>query len=212
MTDLRLCELIAARICHDLVGPVGAVANGVELMAEGGADPEIMRLIADSAAAASRRLQAYRIAFGSANALPDKGCVSAVRELAATLFSAGKIALEWPTPAPEIDAVADRRFAKLLLTLIVVALDGAVRSSSVRVSLSSDYRSIAAAVRTVGGQARLTDEVRAGLEGLFDLARSTPKAAPAYVAACLVRELAGTLSVSASDGDFEMRLVVPVRP
>ncbi len=64
--DLRVVELLAARLCHDLIGPVSAIGNGVELLAE--EDDEFARdalaLVGDSVRKANRRLQFYRFAYG----------------------------------------------------------------------------------------------------------------------------------------------------
>jgi histidine phosphotransferase ChpT len=212
--DLRFCELLAARICHDLVGPIGAVANGIELIGEdgSGADAEVVRLIAGSAKVASRRLQAFRVAFGSANTLPSAGWGNAVRDLAAGLVEEGKATLDWPAVPPEFEAVSDKRLAKVLLNLAVIALDSMMRGGTVRVETSADQKSIGVTVRGSGGQGKLPDEVRSGLEGIFDLAKATPKAAPAYLVAFLARELGGVLSVSAESApEFEIRLAIPVR-
>jgi histidine phosphotransferase ChpT len=212
--DLRLCELLAARICHDLVGPVGAVSNGVELMGDdgSGADAEVVRLVAGSARVASRRLQAFRVAFGSANTLPATGWVGAVRELAQGLTEEGKTKLEWPAAPAEFEAGADKRLAKLMLNLVLIALDSMLRGGTVRVEMAPSPKSTAIVVRGEGGQGRIPEEVRAGLEGVFDLAVATPKAAPAYLAAFLARELGGVLAVS-GDGtpEFEIRLAIPGR-
>src|SRR5215217_2222119 len=66
LIDLHVLELLAARLCHDLIGPVAAIANGVELLAED--DPEFVRdavtLVGDSARKANRRLQFYRFVYG----------------------------------------------------------------------------------------------------------------------------------------------------
>jgi histidine phosphotransferase ChpT len=64
--ELRVLELLAARLCHDLISPVSAIANGVELMAED--DPEFVRdaaaLVGDSARKVNRRLQFFRFTLG----------------------------------------------------------------------------------------------------------------------------------------------------
>ena len=63
--DLRILNLIAARLCHDFIGPVAAISNGAELLAD--EEPEFIRdavaLVGDSARKASRRLQFYRFAY-----------------------------------------------------------------------------------------------------------------------------------------------------
>lgn len=214
MQDLRLCELLAARICHDLVGPVGAVANGVELMGEdgAGADAEVIRLISGSAQVASRRLQAFRVAFGSANTLPSAGWLGAVRELALGLVEEGKSTVEWPAVVSNVEAVSDKRLAKILLNLVMIALDSMIRPGVIRVGVTNIDRSVSIVVNGIGGQGRIPDEVRAGLEGVFDLAKATPKAAPAYLTASLARELGGVLAVSAdSVPEFEIRAAIPYR-
>lgn len=66
--ELRVAELLASRLCHDLVSPVGAVNSGIELLTEFGDDPdgESMGLISTSARTASDKLQFFRIAYGNA--------------------------------------------------------------------------------------------------------------------------------------------------
>lgn len=66
-TQLNLTELIGSRICHDLISPIGAISNGVELMSMGGdmSGPE-MGLISQSADNANARIRYFRIAFGAA--------------------------------------------------------------------------------------------------------------------------------------------------
>lgn len=214
MQDLRLCELLAARLCHDLVGPIGAVANGVELIGEdgSGADAEVVRLISGSAKVASNRLQAFRVAFGSGNTLPNAGWSNTVRDLAMGLVEEGKAVLDWQPIAPEAETGADRRAAKVLLNLVLIALDSMMRGGTVRVEASAAKGSLAITVRGQGGQAKVADEVRSGLEGIFDLAKATPKAAPAYLVASLARELNATVTVSSGSApDFDIRVNFPTR-
>lgn len=214
MQDLRLCELLAARLCHDLVGPIGAVANGVELIGEdgSGADAEVVRLISGSAKVASNRLQAFRVAFGSGNTLPSTGWSSTVRDLAKGLVEENKASLDWQPIPPEAEAAVDRRLAKVLLNLVLIALDSMMRGGTVRLETSAGKDSILVTVRGQGGQAKIADEVRAGLEGVFDLAKATPKAAPAYLVASLAREIGAMVAVSADSApEFEIRMTVPTR-
>lgn len=66
LSAVDLGALLCSRICHDIISPVGAINNGLELLEEGGADEDAMALIAASARNASARLQFARIAFGAA--------------------------------------------------------------------------------------------------------------------------------------------------
>ncbi|SIS93768.1 histidine phosphotransferase ChpT [Roseivivax lentus] len=62
-----LAALIGSRICHDLISPIGAIGNGIELMAmiPGGADGPELELVSDSCRAAQARIRFFRVAFGS---------------------------------------------------------------------------------------------------------------------------------------------------
>lgn len=116
--DLRIAELLSARLCHELVSPIGAINNGVELLED---DPDFAAdaagLIAQSAVQATRRLQFYRIAYGSTAAL----AVDLGRKAALDLFADGKIACEWPeTLTPSVGV-------KLVCNLLLVAAESLPR-------------------------------------------------------------------------------------
>ena len=109
--EIRLIELIAGRMCHDLVGAVGAVANGVELLDDGKAAPdqEVMTLIADSARRANRRLQYFRMAYGTASGISGTGRLAEARKAASALFEGEpRVALDWPAATPEAEAASGR--------------------------------------------------------------------------------------------------------
>lgn len=64
--DLRISELLAARLCHELAGPITALTNAADLLSEPGSelDQETLALLDESAQRASNRLQFYRFAYG----------------------------------------------------------------------------------------------------------------------------------------------------
>lgn len=89
--DLRISQLLAARLCHELVGPITAVANGADLLCNDGAEPdqETLALVGESGRRAARRLEFFRFAYGFAGegqaAGPSPG------ELAAEYFKGSRI-------------------------------------------------------------------------------------------------------------------------
>ena len=90
--DMRVLELLSSKICHDLVSPVSAINNGVELIDDigGSVVDEAMKLIGDSAALASRRLRLFRMAYGRAGSdenLGIKDVKQVAKESDATLRS-----------------------------------------------------------------------------------------------------------------------------
>ena len=120
--DLRLLELVASKLCHDLISPVGAINNGVELIEDIGESvmSEAMKLIGDSAVNASRRLRLFRVAYGRAGSAENLA-TRAVRQIAEQSLTGGKIKLQWPENALA-DELANRRGGlKVLLNLIMLA-------------------------------------------------------------------------------------------
>ena len=104
-----LSALIASRICHDLVNPLGAIGNGVELLALTGAEPSPeMDLIAESVASATARIRYFRLAYGAVAA----GQTIGRAEVTATLSAAargGRVSCDWEPagdqPRVEVQAV-----------------------------------------------------------------------------------------------------------
>ncbi len=126
-----LAALLCSRVCHDIISPVGAINNGLELLDEGGADEDAMNLIRQSARNASARLQFARIAFGaagSAGMLIDTGDAEAV----ATAFLRNeKPELSWSGTR----ALLPKNKVKLLLNLILVANASIPRGGKLSVKL-----------------------------------------------------------------------------
>lgn len=208
---LAITEQFAARICHDLVGPVGAIANGVELLAEDGgrADPEVVNLIATSARTASRRLQYYRAAFGSGNAISTAQPLADARAIATSLLEDGKVALEWSAPSAASEAVTGREGVKILLNLLLVALESLPRGGTIRVTAAVDGDALDAGLSAEGVQARMPDEARRLLTPAGERAELTPKAVPARLAALVAAEAGASLSIAESAGAVSFRARVP---
>ena len=121
MLDPRVMELIASRICHDLVSPVGAVNNGVELMQEmEDAGAEAQQLIADSAQQASIRLKAFRLSYGAAGTDKNVG-FKEIRDAFTDLLKSGRIQTEFEPDLGVKFSMPPRGFFKVLLNLLVLA-------------------------------------------------------------------------------------------
>ena len=117
---LDLAALLCSRVCHDLISPVGAVVNGIEVM-EDDADEQTktfaLELIRKSAATASARLQFCRLAFGaagSAGASIDTGDAEGV---ARGMMEDDKVKITWSLPR----VLLPKNRVKLLLNLMVLA-------------------------------------------------------------------------------------------
>jgi histidine phosphotransferase ChpT len=96
---LDFASLLCSRLCHDLLNPVGAIGNGLELLVDEqdpGLRGQYMDLLADSVGVAQARLKYYRLAFGAAGSLGDRLAAAEVRALVESLVRAnGKLVLGW---------------------------------------------------------------------------------------------------------------------
>lgn len=108
---LHLGGLVAARLCHDLVSPLGAIGNGVELMSMPGASahgPEL-RLVSESVENAQARIRVFRVAFGTTQADQRMGAPE-IATLLADLSRAGRLSFDW-----QVSGDQARRDIKMVL-------------------------------------------------------------------------------------------------
>ncbi len=132
LDGLDLAALMCSRVCHDVISPVGAVVNGIELYDSGDASMKefSIDLVRKSSRQASARLQFARIAFGaagSAGAMIDTGDAG---QVARAFFADEKIGLTWEVPR----ALLPKNQVKLLLNLLMVAAHAIPRGGSLAVN------------------------------------------------------------------------------
>jgi histidine phosphotransferase ChpT len=191
--DMRVAELLASRLCHDLVGPIGAVGNGMELMMDesfGMAD-DAMALAAKSAEQASTLLQFYRLAYGMAGRRHG-GDLGPVRTLAASFLTHSKTELDWPAePAPE--GLPDGT-VKMLLNLIALAAEALPRGGTVGVAVSRGGGGLRLEVTAVGADAGLREETRAGMAEDAAVDDLTPRNVHGHFTQQLAKRLGGRLA------------------
>ncbi len=127
-----LAALLCSRVCHDVISPVGAINNGLELLDEGGADADAMDLIRTSALNASVRLKFARLAFGASGSV-GASIDTGEAERAAKDFAAAekKTEVVWTGPR----AIIAKNRVKLLLNLFLVAYSSIPRGGVIEVTL-----------------------------------------------------------------------------
>ncbi len=192
LLDPRVLELLASRLCHDIISPVTAINNGVELVTELGADmgKDAMGLIGNSARQALDRLEFFRAAVGAGGAetLTD---MKKLKKLADGYLAHGKSSIAWP-PEPVPPAILDRRGGgRALLNLLVIAADAMPRGGSVSLEVNDDHATLTAR----GTPSQFSDDVIAALEGTVAVdALSSPTVTP-YVAGLFARQAGFSLSI-----------------
>ncbi|AYG60160.1 histidine phosphotransferase family protein [Rhizobium jaguaris] len=134
LTGPDLAALLCSRVCHDVISPVGAINNGLELLDEGGADADAMELIRTSALNASVRLKFARLAFGASGSV-GASIDTGEAERAAKDFAAAekKTEVTWIGPR----AIIPKNRVKLLLNLFLVAYGSIPRGGNIEVTLEN---------------------------------------------------------------------------
>jgi histidine phosphotransferase ChpT len=131
--DVDLAALLCSRLCHDLLSPVGAMNNGLELLADEH-DPEMrkrcMDLLAESAKSAADKLKFFRLAFGAAGGFGTEVDPAEAYAVVEPLVTASrKTELVWSVPS----VLMPKRAVKVLLNLVLIANDALVRGGTLHV-------------------------------------------------------------------------------
>ena len=204
MIDMRVAELLSSRLCHDLVGPIGAINNGLELMDDdefGMADDAIV-LATKSANQASMLLQFFRMAYGMAGSRQG-GDMKPIRELAEGFLGHHKSTLDWSAEAPP-DGTPDGA-GKLILNLVALATECLPRGGTVGVALKKAVGGIEIEVKAVGTDAAMRDEAAAALAEGVEIDDLTPRNVHGYFTRLLAQRLGGDLSAEqAGPGYFRL--------
>lgn len=134
LTGPDLASLLCSRVCHDIISPVGAINNGLELLDEGGSDTDAMDLIRTSALNASVRLKFARLAFGASGSV-GASIDTGEAEKAAKDFALAekKTDVSWTGPR----AIIAKNRVKLLMNLFLVAYGSIPRGGSLDILLEN---------------------------------------------------------------------------
>lgn len=179
--DLRVTELLTSRICHDLISPVGAINNGVELFEEMGAQfgEEAVKLIGHSADMASRRLRLFRVCYGAAGGEAGLGCDDALVTMR-DYVAGSRVSLSWSAEKLKALPGLPRGVAKVLLNLTIIAYEALVHGGMIEILADSENLSKIKILATGRGAGQRT-EAWAPLKGEVGVAELTAKSVHPYV-------------------------------
>jgi histidine phosphotransferase ChpT len=211
MSDVDFASLLCSRLCHDLVGPVGSIYNGVELLVDED-DPEMrakcLDLLADSARQTANKLKFFRLAFGAAGGFGAQIDTREARTALEGLFGDKRIALDWLVGPPSLPKDA----MKILLNLAMTAGDALLRGGRLNVAAEQRGATIELAVRAEGDRILLDPDLRSALEGRTAFADLAPRAAAAFLVHRLTREAGAALKLSEQDGALVFGVSLDAEP
>ncbi len=205
MKSYEFASLLCSRLCHDLLSPVGALNNGIELLSDEH-DPEMrarcLELLGESARASANKLKFFRLAFGAAGGFADVVDTREARVAIEGLFgSDGRIQLGWIVDEPTMSKSA----LKVLLNLALIAGDALVRGGHLAVGAERHGSGLDIVIRAEGPRIVLDPELKSVLCGNSSEDTLAPRAAAAWLVRCLVKEGGGEVQVM--DGEEGMLLI-----
>lgn len=199
VTAVDFASVLCSRLCHDLLSPVGALNNGLELLADE-TDPEMrdrcLELLNESARASANKLKFFRLAFGAAGGFAEDVDSREAKAAIEGMFGAdGRTELAWLVEAPTLSKTA----IKVLLNLALIAGDALVRGGRLDIGAEVAAGRCEIAIRADGPRLVLDSEMRAVLGGGGVPGQVAPRAAAAWLVDQLVREAGGEIRVSPPD-------------
>ncbi|MGF1639381.1 MAG: histidine phosphotransferase family protein [Rhodospirillales bacterium] len=214
--ELRLAQLMCSRLCHDLVGPAGAINAGVEFLHTGdGHDESALGLLAASGRQLTRRLAFYRVAFGLAGGAAGVMSLTEARQLACDLLSGGRIELDWPLLGAGTDPQAPRplEMVRLVLCQVLIAAEALPRGGRLEVRFDERADHLQLTVGARGRDAGPSAELLAALRPDAVAAALTARTVPGHFAARLAIGLGASLRIDDGGGDrWTVSVAVPADP
>ncbi len=212
-SSLDLAALLCSRLCHDLLSPVGAINNGLELLADE-RDPEMrqrcLELLEQSARASADKLKFFRLAFGAAGGFGEMVPAEEPRELIGALVAANeRLQFEWAASVQSLPKPA----VKVLLNLAAIGLDSLVRGGTLAVGAEMrdgpGGKVTEIAVRASGARVAFDETIGRALDGTLDPAQLSGRTAPAHMVHLLVAQQGGTLQVAHAPEMLVMGATLP---
>ena len=211
MTDtaIDLASLLCSRLCHDMLSPVGALSNGLELLAEE-KDPEMrkrcMELLEQSARISADKLKFFRLAFGAAGGFGETVAVAEPRALIDALAgNNGRVEVNWSLGVTMLPKGA----VKVLLNLSHIGLDALVRGGTLDIGAESREGASEIVVRAAGPKIAFDANIGKALDGSLPPAELSSRTAPAWMLYQLAQRQGGGLQFALTQEALVMGAVLP---
>jgi histidine phosphotransferase ChpT len=204
LTPSGLAALLCARICHDLISPVGALGTALEIL-DDDANTEMhedaMDLVRNSSRQANAKLKYLRLAFGAGGSAPGIIAMEEIKSLTDGMFGGGKAALSGQISADGLE----KSHARLLLNLIMLAVQAVPRGGEVVISQAGADLVLTA----TGPRARLDAAVETTLLGKAPEDGFDGRSIQPFYAGMMAREMGGSASAAAEGETVTFRAVLP---
>jgi histidine phosphotransferase ChpT len=203
MNEIEFSALMVSRVCHDLVGPLGAVVNGLEVLedeTDAAMREDALKLVASSANQALARIQFMRIAFGAAGSAGAELDLQEVGRLVAGLLEGGKTRLEWDVA----HVYWPKDWAKLLMNATLLGADCLPRGGLLKVTANSDSGGPAFRITADGAYARLNEDVEKALRGEQAIEAVDARGIQSFLTYKLSRSVNAAIAITAREGGVDI--------
>ena len=207
--SVDLAAMLCSRLCHDMLSPVGALNNGLELLAMED-DPEmrksVIALLEQSATTSTNKLKFFRLAFGAAGGFGDRVDVSEPKALINALGEAkNNVDIHWAIEAANLAKPA----VKVLLNFAQIALDALVRGGTLDIGAEVRDGNCEIVVRATGSKIGFDDNIGKALDGSLDRAELSSRTAAAHMIHLLAEGAGGGLQYARTDETLVLGAVLP---
>ena len=207
--SIDLAAMLCSRLCHDMLSPVGALSNGLELLAME-TDPEmranVMELLEQSALISTNKLKFFRLAFGAAGGFGEQVEITEPKTLIAALVAdKPSVSINW--------ALAERTLAKpavkVLLNFAQLAIDALVRGGTLDIGAEVRDGACEIVVRAAGPKIAFDETIGKALDGSLDRSDLTSRTAAAHMIHLLASENGGGLQYHKGADALVLGAVLP---
>jgi histidine phosphotransferase ChpT len=204
-----LASLMCSRLCHDMLSPVGAITNGLELLSDE-KDPEMRQrcfeLLEQSAKITADKLKFFRLAFGAAGGFGAEVPVAEARDLVDALAgNNARITVNWALASETLPKAG----VKTLLNFALVAIESLVRGGQLDIGAEVRDGASEIVVRAEGTKLAFDPDIGRALEGSLPESELSGRTAPAAMLHQLASALDGTVQYAVDDNALTMGAVLP---
>ncbi len=208
-SSIDLASLLCSRLCHDLLSPVGALSNGLELLTEE-KDPEMRQrcfeLLEQSARISADKLKFFRLAFGAAGGFGESVPAEEPRALIDALVAGNdRIAVNWGLAAEALPKPA----VKVLLNLAQIGMDALVRGGKLDIGAELHGGTCEIVVRAAGPKIAFDPAIGQALDGSMPEEELSSRTAAAHMIHVLAAQSGGGIQYAITPEALVMGAVLP---
>ena len=207
--SIDLAAMLCSRLCHDMLSPVGALNNGLELLAM--EDDQEMRksviaLLEQSATTSTNKLKFFRLAFGAAGGFGDRVDVTEPKALINALAQdKNNVEINWAIESGNLAKPA----VKVLLNFAQIALDALVRGGTLDIGAEVRQGNCEIVVRGTGPRIGFDESIGKALDGSLDRAQISSRTAAAHMIRLLAEQSGGGLQYARTDETLVLGAILP---